>query len=61
MARLGAEQSMSKNFIAENEKRTNKVNDKPDDSDYLIHNTTSHSQSLYKTLSILAAVVTANL
>ena len=47
---------MKKNFIGEKEKWTNKMNDKHEDADSLLHDITSHSQCLFK---ILHAVVPA--
>ena len=41
------EKSLTKNFIGEKEKWTNKVNDKHEDADSVLHNTTSHNQGLY--------------
>ena len=48
---LGAvvpEKSLTKNFIGEKEKWTNKGNDKHEDADSVLHNTTSHIQCLYQ-------------
>ena len=35
-------------FIAEREKLTNKRNDKQEEADSLLHNTTRHTQHLYQ-------------
>ena len=44
LALLGAEKSVTKKFIGEKEKMTNKGNDKHEDADYLLHDT----QCLYE-------------
>ena len=48
LAVIGAENSVTKNFIGEKEKWTNKGNDKQQHADSLLHNTTSHTQHLYQ-------------
>ena len=45
---IGAENSVSKFFIGEKEKWTNKGNDKKEVADSPLHNTTSHTQHLYQ-------------
>ena len=47
LAIIGAENSVTKSFIGEKEKWTNKRNDKQQHAVYLLHNTTSHTQHLY--------------
>ena len=47
-ALIGAEKSVRNNVIGEKEKWTNKMNDKHEDADSLLHDTRSHSQCLYK-------------
>ena len=42
------EKSLTKNFIGEKEKWTNKGNDKHEDADSVLHNTASHTQCLYQ-------------
>ena len=42
------ENSVTKCFIGEKEKWTNKGNDKQQHADSLLHNTTSHTQHLYQ-------------
>ena len=37
-----------KNFIGEKEKRTNKGNDKHENADSVLYNTSSHTQCLYQ-------------
>ena len=44
----GAESFTTKSFIGEKEKWTNKRNDKQQNADSLLHNTTSHTQHLYQ-------------
>ena len=39
---------LTSNFIGEKEKWTNKGNDKQEDADSVLHNTTSHTQCLYQ-------------
>ena len=46
LAVIGAENSVTKSFIGEKEKWTNKGNDKHQQADSLLHNTTSHTQHL---------------
>ena len=41
LALIGAEQSVTKHFVGEKEKCTNKGNDKHEDADSLLHNTTN--------------------
>ena len=45
---IGAEKSVKKNLIGEKEKRTSIGNDKHKDADSLLHDTATHTQSLYK-------------
>ena len=47
LAVIGAENSVTKSFIAEKEKWTNKGNKQQHD-DSLLHNTTSYTQHLYQ-------------
>ena len=42
------ENSLTKNFVGEKDKWTNKGNDKHEDADSLLHDITSHTQCLYK-------------
>ena len=44
LAVIGAENSVTKCFIGEKEKWTNKGNDKQQHADSLLHNTTSHTK-----------------
>ena len=46
LAFKGAEKSVAKNFIGEKEKCTNKVNDKHEDADSLLHNKIDHTQCI---------------
>ena len=48
LALIGAEKSAAKIFIGEKVKCTNKENDKYEDADSILHNTTSHSKWLYQ-------------
>ena len=48
LAVIGAENSVMKSFIEEKEKWPNKGNDKQQNADSLLHNTTSHTQHLYQ-------------
>ena len=49
MAIIGAEKPVMKKFIGEKEKKwTNEGNDKHEDADSLLYNTTSLTQCLYK-------------
>ena len=48
LAVIGVENSVTKSFIGEKEKWTNKGNDKQQHADSLLHNTTSHTQHLYQ-------------
>ena len=48
LALIGAEISVTVFFIGEREKWTNKGNDKQEEADSLLHNTTSHTQHLYQ-------------
>ena len=48
LAIIGVENSVTKSFIAEKEKLTNKGNDKQQHAYSLLHNTTSHTQYLYQ-------------
>ena len=48
LAIIGAENSVTKSFIGEKEKWTNKGNDKQQHADSLVHNTTSHTPHLYQ-------------
>ena len=57
LALIGAEISVTEIFIGEREKWTNKGNDKQEEADSLLHNTTSHTQHLYQNFKILSAVV----
>ena len=43
-----AEKSVTKNFIWEKEKWTNKGNDKHENAESLLHNTSNHTQCLYQ-------------
>ena len=45
---IGPKKSVTKTFIGEKEKWTNKGNDKYDDADSLLHKTTSRIQCLYQ-------------
>ena len=45
---LGAEKSVTNIFIEEKEKWTNEGNETYEDADYLLLNTTRHTQSLYQ-------------
>ena len=54
LAVIGAENSVTKSFIGEKEKWTNKGNDKQQHADSLLHNTTSHTQHLYQISKSLA-------
>ena len=42
------EKSVTKYFIGEKEKWANEGNDKHEDADSLLHNTSSHTQGLYQ-------------
>ena len=46
LAVIGAENSVTKSFIGEKEEWINKGNDKQQEADSLLHNTTSHTQHL---------------
>ena len=48
LAVIGAENSVTKKFIGEKEKWTNKGNNMQQHTDSLLHNTTSHTQHLYQ-------------
>ena len=48
LALIEAEKSVTKIFIGEKEKWTNKGNDKQEEADSLLHNTTSYTQHLYQ-------------
>ena len=48
LALIEAKQFVTENLLGEKEKRTNKGNDKHEEADSLLHNTTSHSQHLYQ-------------
>ena len=48
LAVIEAENSVTKSFIGEKEKWTNKGNDKQEAADSLLQNTTSHTQHLYQ-------------
>ena len=51
LALIGAKKSVAKKIIiGGKEKWTNKGNDKHEDADYLLHNTTIHTKCLYKIL-----------
>ena len=50
LALIEAEKSVTEIFIGEKEKWTNKENDKQEEADSLLHNTTSYTQHLYKIL-----------
>ena len=56
LAVIGAENSVTKCFIGEKEKWTNKGNDKQQHADSLLHNTTVIT-NIYKNFKILGAVV----
>ena len=45
---VGAEKSVTENLIGKKEKWTNKGNDKQQEADSLLHNTSSHTQYLYQ-------------
>ena len=45
---IEAEKSVTEIFIGEKEKWTNKENDKQEEADSLLHNTTSYTQHLYQ-------------
>ena len=51
LALIEAEISVTEIFIGEREKWTNKENDKQEEADSLLRNTTSHTQHLYQTNS----------
>ena len=48
LAFIEAENSVTKHFIGEKEKWTNKRNNKHEDADCFLHNTTNHIQCLYQ-------------
>ena len=48
LALIEAEKSVTEIFIGEKEKWTNKGNDKQEDADSLLRNTTSYTQNLYQ-------------
>ena len=48
LALIEAKKSVTENLIGEKEKWTNKGNGKHQDTDSLLHNTTSHTQHLYQ-------------
>ena len=48
LALIEAVKSVTEIFIGEKEKWTNKGNDKQEDVDSLLHNTTRHTQHLYQ-------------
>ena len=48
LAVIRAENSVTKHFIGEKEKWTNKGNDRQQHADSLLHNTTSQAQDLYQ-------------
>ena len=48
LALIEAEKSVTEIFIGEKEKWTNKGNDKQEEADSLLHNTTSYTQHLYQ-------------
>ena len=48
LAPIGAEISVTEIFIGERERWTNKWNDKQEEADSLLHNTTSHTQHFYQ-------------
>ena len=48
LALIEAEKSVTEIFIGEKEKWTNKENDKQEEADSLLHNTTSYTQRLYQ-------------
>ena len=52
LALIGAKNFVTKIFIGEKEKWTNKDNDKQEDAVFLLHNTTSHTQHLYQISNI---------
>ena len=49
LALIEAEKSVTESFIGEKEKWTNKGNDKQEEADSLLHNTTSYTKHLYQT------------
>ena len=48
LALIEAEKSVTEIFIGEEEKWTNKGNDKQEEADSLLHNTTRYTQHLYQ-------------
>ena len=48
LALIEAEKPVTEIFIGEKEKWTNKENDKQEEADFLLHNTTSYTQHLYQ-------------
>ena len=48
LALIGAENSVTEIFIGEKEKWTNKGNNKQEEANSPLHNTTSHTQHLYQ-------------
>ena len=48
LALIEAEKSVTEIFIGEKEKRTKNGNDKQEEADSLLHNTTSYTQHLYQ-------------
>ena len=48
LALIEAEKSVTEIFIGEEEKRTNKGNDKQEEADSLLHNTISYTQHLHQ-------------
>ena len=48
LAQIGAEKSVSENFVRKKEKWTNKGTDKQYVADSLLHSTTCHYQALYQ-------------
>ena len=48
LGEVGLEKSLTKDFIGEKEKWTNKGNDKHEDADSFLHDTSDHTQCLYQ-------------
>ena len=48
VALIRAEKFLTKTFFGEKEKWTNKGNEKHEDADFLLHDTTCHTQCLYQ-------------
>ena len=61
LAVIGSENSVTKSFIGEKEKWTNKGNDKQQHADSLFYNTTSHTQHFYQISNSLVQLFLGNL